>query len=42
MDDGMFYVSCVKGQNWITPNAAMFCDDFEPKPEGMGIYYERR
>ena len=37
MDDGMFYVSCSKGNNWITPNAASYCDDFEPKPEGIGI-----
>ena len=42
MDDGMFYVSCSKEANWITPNAASYCNDFEPKPEGMGIYNERR
>lgn len=31
MNDGMFYISCEQGKNWITPNAANYCNDYDPK-----------
>ncbi len=31
MNDGMFYISCEQGKNWITPNAANYCDNYDPK-----------